>query len=275
MTGWRYLIGRLARATVALAVVAGVGTLLFGVLPDGPSHASLYRRSAIGLIVSRLPGTVSLLAGTVVLWLLAGLSVGVIGARRRGGPLDRAAYGTAFVLSSAPVFWLGLIAIYLFASDIGKAPILPGAGGYVGLTTDPGKWAHALILPWLVLGAWWTSVGLAGVRGELRAAAGAPFVRAARAKGLSRRRVLTRHVLRASAPVVGIRPARDLATLFGGVLLTEVVFRIDGVGLLAYESARRSDFAVVEQIALLAAGVVVVVGLVLDALAVLTGRAPA
>src|SRR5580658_10449411 len=100
------------------------------------------------LIAERLPATISLAAGAVVIWLVSGLAVGIISAVRRRTLLDRAAMGTALMFISAPEYWLGLIALFLFASDIGKLKILPGAGSYVGLGSDPAKWFTSLLLPW-------------------------------------------------------------------------------------------------------------------------------
>src|SRR5262249_33622311 len=105
------------------------------------------------LILDRLPATISLVLGGAIIWLISGVTVGIISAIKRGTWLDRSSMGTALVLVSAPEYWLGLIALYLFAQDIGKFPIFPGSGSYVGLTTDPWKWFTSLILPWLVVAA--------------------------------------------------------------------------------------------------------------------------
>ena len=96
------------------------------------SHASVK-----GLIAERLPATISLAAGAIVIWLLVGLSVGIVSAVRRRTLLDRTAMGTALVFISAPEYWLGLLALFLFASDIGKLAIFPGAGSYVRSARNP------------------------------------------------------------------------------------------------------------------------------------------
>jgi peptide/nickel transport system permease protein len=115
------------------------------------------------LIFNRLPATVSLVLGGAIIWLFAGLSVGIISARRAGSKLDRASMGTALVLVSAPEYWLGLLALFFFASDIGKIHIFPGAGSYVGLTAEPAKWFTSMIMPWLVVAA-----GTAAIYARLR-----------------------------------------------------------------------------------------------------------
>src|SRR6185437_13330540 len=119
------------------------------------------------LIFDRLPATLSLVLGGAIIWVVTGVSVGVISARRAGSRLDRASMGTALVLVSAPEYWLGLITLYLFAADIGVWHIFPGAGSYVGLTTDPVKWFTSLILPWLVVAAGTAAIYARVIRGNL------------------------------------------------------------------------------------------------------------
>ncbi len=102
---------------------------------------SYYSQESVkSLIAERLPATLSLTVGAAVLWVLGGLSVGIISALRRHSLVDRLSMGRALVLLSVPEFWLGFVFLLLFANDIGKFKILPGAGSYVGLTYDPWKW---------------------------------------------------------------------------------------------------------------------------------------
>src|SRR5438105_1914671 len=157
------------------------------------------------LILDRLPATISLVLGGAIVWLVTGVGVGVISARRAGSRLDRASMGTALVLVSAPEYWLGLIALYLFAADIGQLKVLPGAGSYVGLTSDPVKWFESLIMPWLVVAAGTAAIYARLVRGSMLETMGEDYIRTARAKGLSERRVVLRHGLRAAInPIVTV-----------------------------------------------------------------------
>ena len=105
------------------------------------------------LIFDRLPATISLALGAAVVWLAIGIAVGTISAVRRRSLFDRTAMGSALVAISAPVYWLGLLSLFLFANDIGKVHIFPGAGSYVPLSHDPTKWFTSLLLPWFVLAA--------------------------------------------------------------------------------------------------------------------------
>src|SRR4051795_5276173 len=103
-------------------------------------------------IFDRLPATASLAIGGAVVWLLIGIPIGIISAIKRGTLLDRMAMTGALLAISAPVYWVGLVAIYLFSKDLGKlVPIFQGVGAYTPFTTDPIQWAAALLLPWIVL----------------------------------------------------------------------------------------------------------------------------
>jgi peptide/nickel transport system permease protein len=226
---------------------------------------SFYSNASVrGLIADRLPATLSLAAGAIAIWLLVGVAVGTVSAVRRGTLLDRSAMGTALLFISAPEYWLGMLALFLFASDIGRLPLLPGAGSYVGLQADPGRWLTSLILPWLALAATFAAVYARLLRSSLLEVLGADHIRTARAKGLSERRVVVRHGVRSAiTPVVTVL-GLDVGTLFGGALLTEVVFDIPGIGRLNYDAIVHADFPIVQGTVLLAALFIVLANLLVD-----------
>jgi len=216
------------------------------------------------LIFDRLPATLSLVLGGAVVWVVTGLSVGIISARRAGSRLDRASMGTALVLVSAPEYWLGLLALFFFASDIGKIPIFPGAGSYVPLTEDPAKWFTSLILPWLVVAAGTAAIYARLIRGSLLETMGEDYIRTARAKGLSERRVVLRHGLRSAInPIVTVLGI-DIAVLLGSAVLIETVFDIPGIGRLNYTAITHSDYPIIQGTVLLAALFIVVANIVVD-----------
>jgi peptide/nickel transport system permease protein len=225
---------------------------------------SYYSRESVrSLIVERLPATISLTVGAAVLWVIGGLGVGILSALRRHSLMDRAAMGAALVLVSAPEFWLGLIALFLFADDIGKWKIFPGAGSYTPITTDPWSWFTSLIMPWFVLAAGAAAVFARLMRGSLIEAMDEDYIRTARAKGLTERAVVRQGVRSSINPLVTL-VGLEVGSLLGGALLVERVFNIPGVGNLAYEAVIHADFSVVQGTVLLAAMFIIVANIVVD-----------
>jgi peptide/nickel transport system permease protein len=221
------------------------------------------QESVIALIRERLPATLSLTVGAAFLWVIGGLSVGIISALRRHTWLDRTAMGTALVAVSAPVFWLGLILLFLFANDIGKFKLLPGAGSYVGLTSDPLKWFESLLMPWIVLASTSAAVFARLVRGSLIETMGEDYIRTARAKGLPERAVVRQGVRSAINPSVTLL-ALEIGILLGGAVLIETVFNIPGVGRLSYNAIIDSDFSVIQGTVLLAAMFIILANIAAD-----------
>src|SRR5438445_1168899 len=216
------------------------------------------------LIFDRLPATISLVFGGAIVWLATGVGVGVISARRAGSRLDRASMGTALVLVSAPEYWLGLILLFVFASDIGQVRVFPGAGSYVGLTGDPVKWFESLILPWLVVAAGTAAIYARLIRGSLIETMGEDYIRTARAKGLRERTVVLRHGVRSAInPVVTVL-GLDIGVLLGSSVLVETVFNIPGIGRLNYVAITHADFPIVQGTVLVAALFIIVANIVVD-----------
>jgi peptide/nickel transport system permease protein len=218
------------------------------------------------LISDRLPATISLTFGAVLVWLLAGIPVGIISAIKRRSALDRSAMGTALVFVSAPVYWLGLLVLFLFASDIGRFPIsfLHGAGSYVGLTVSPLHWFESLLMPWFVLAATSAAIYARLLRGSLIDVMGEDYIRTARAKGLRERTVVMKHGVRSAiTPLVTVL-GLDIAILLGGAVLTETVFDIPGIGRLNYDAITHGDFPIVQGTIVLAAVFIIVANIMVD-----------
>jgi len=219
-------------------------------------------------IFENLPATLSLTAGAVVVWLSFGLSVGILSAVRHRSLLDRAAIGLSLVAISAPVYWLGLVALYLFAPDFGVFGLgfVGGQGAYRPLTDDAGAWLQSLILPWFVLATTFAAVYARLLRGSLLETLSEDYVRTARAKGLSERRVVLRHGLRSAiTPVVTVL-GLDIGILLGGAILTESVFNIPGIGRLAFDGIVRGDLPIVQGTVLFGAFFIVIMNLIVDIL---------
>lgn len=220
------------------------------------------------LIFDRLPATFSLVIGATVLWLLMGIPTGIVSAVRKGSILDRVMMITSLVLISAPVFWLGLVVLYLFADDIGTfIPFLPGQGSYVPFSENPAKWAESLILPWFVLAAATAAVYARYVRSSLIDSMSEDYIRTARAKGLHERRVVMHHGMRSAITPVVTLLALDIGTLLAGnAILTETVFNIPGVGKLLFTAIDRDDLPVIQGVVLFGAFFIVTLNLLVDIL---------
>jgi len=215
-------------------------------------------------IFDRLPATISLTVGAAVVWLVVGISVGTISAVKSRSAIDRIAMGGALIGISAPVYWLGLVSLYLFSNDIGLIKIFPGSGSYVPLSQDPTKWFTSLILPWLVLAAAFAAFYARLLRSNLVEVMGEDYIRTARAKGLTERRVVLRHGIRSAITPIVTAAGLDIGILLGGAILTETVFNIPGIGRLAYESIQNSDLPMIQGTVLMGAFFIILANLVVD-----------
>jgi peptide/nickel transport system permease protein len=217
-------------------------------------------------IFDKVPATISLTIGAAVLWLITGIAVGIISAIRRRSVLDRTAMGLALIAISAPVYWLGLLSLYLFSSDIGKFPVsfLKGSGSYVPFSQDPSIWFQSLLLPWMVLAAAFAAFYARLLRGSMIEVMSEDYIRTARAKGLSERRVILRHGLRSAMTPIVTAAGLDIGILLGGAILTESVFNIPGVGRLAFDSIQNSDLPMIQGTVLLGAFFIIIANLIVD-----------
>ncbi|HEY4094316.1 MAG TPA: ABC transporter permease [Baekduia sp.] len=217
------------------------------------------------LVFSRLPNTIYLVLGAAFIWFLSGVVIGTVSAVARGSLWDRILMGGALVAISAPVYFLGLVCLYLFSDDIGKFKLLPGSGAYQQAGNPLSK-AHALIMPWLVLAAAFAAIYARLLRSNLLETLSEDYIRTARAKGLSERRVVLRHGLRSAiTPIVTVL-GLDIGILMGGAILTETVFNIDGVGRLSFDAIQRGDLATIQGTTVVLAAGVAIMSLVVDIL---------
>jgi peptide/nickel transport system permease protein len=217
-------------------------------------------------LLDRLPNTLYLIAGAVVVWLIVGLSVGMISAIKRGSLLDRISMTSALVAISAPVYWLGLVVLYLFSADIGRFPLLPGSGAFQETGAGIFDKAEALIMPWVVLATAFAAIYARLLRANLIEVMGEDYIRTARAKGLSERRVIFRHGARSAlTPIVTIL-GLDVGILVGGAILTETVFNIPGIGRLTFDAITRGDIVTVQGATLFLALAVCLCNLLVDIL---------
>jgi peptide/nickel transport system permease protein len=207
-----------------------------------------------------LPATLSLAIGAGIIWLTLGILFGVITAVTAGRLTDRLLTVLAFVGVSSPPFFLGALAIYYVGYKLNWIPL----SDYVSLN-HPWQWFRHLIAPWLVLSVLFIGIYSRVLRSTILDNINEDYVRTARAKGLSERRVMVRHVLRNSLiPIVSLFGLDFAQVIGGGAILTESVFNLHGVGQFAAQSIQGLDVPPVLVITMLTATAVVVIGAFVD-----------
>jgi len=228
----------------------------------GTSYAGGSESSVKTLLFQRAPRTLFLIAGAAVLWLFSGVAIGVISAVKRRSVVDRLAMGFALVGISTPVFWLGLMGLYIFWRQLGWV----GGSGYVSPSDSITGFFSHMILPWCVLALLYAAFYARMTRNNLLETLGEDYIRTARAKGLSERRVIFKHGLRASLTPIVTMFGLDIALLVGGAVITESAFNLQGLGYTAINSALNQDLPLVLGVVLLASVAVALANLIVDIL---------
>lgn len=273
----RAIAGRLATPETVAAVRHRLGLDLpvpeqylhfINGLAHGDLGYSFYNSEPVAtLVAARIPVTMSLTLGAAVIWLLLGIGLGVLSARRPRTRIDRTA--TIFVLTglSAPTFLVGLLLLYFFFFRLHLVGVdaFPG-GGYVPFSQNPAEWAQHLILPWTTLAFVSAAAYTRLTRTALLEVLGEDYVRTARAKGITERRVVYRHALRSALTPLVTQLGIDVGSLLGGAIVTETVFGLPGLGQLAVQSITNQDLPVVVGIVLLAALFVIAANFIVDLL---------
>ena len=214
-------------------------------------------------LLDRLPVTLSLASGAAILWLVFGVSAGVLSALRKGSIFDRAAMGLALAGVSLPIFFTGLLSLSVFSYTW---HVFPPGSSYTPITQNPVQWAYDLVLPWVTL-AFLYAAGYARLtRSGMLETMNEDYIRTARAKGLPERVVVIRHGLRATlTPIVTIF-GLDLGLLLGGAVLTESTYSLNGIGKYAIDAIKTNDLPKVLGVTLMAATFIIVANLVVDLL---------
>jgi len=211
-------------------------------------------------IISDFPVTLSIALGAAVCWLVFGVFSGVISAVKKGSIWDRASMTLSLLGVSLPVYFIAPLAMLVFCYNWS---ILPDPT-YVSITTNPLQWASNLILPWLCLAFGYAAIYTRITRAGMLDAMNEDFTRTARAKGLSERKVLGKHALRAAIPPIVTIFGMDFGALIGGAVLAEQSFSMHGVGWLAIQSIGSQDFPMIMGVTLFAAFFVILANLVVD-----------
>lgn len=219
-------------------------------------------RPVTALILERLPATLSLAGGAIVVALGIAVPLGILSAIRQGSALDYAATTFSQVGISVPDFWMGILLILFFALQLDLLP----PSGYVSILENPWQWFVHLLMPAVTVGVVSGSIITRFVRSSMLEALGQDFTRTARSKGLRERLIVRRHVLRnALIPVITVT-GLQLAYLLSGLIVVEQVFAWPGLGLLALDAVQARDFPVLQGAVLLFALFFLLVNLLVDLL---------
>ena len=214
------------------------------------------------LLWERFPVTAQMALGAFVLWIVVGVSVGIIAALKRGKWQDRTIMGFALIGYSFPSFFIGLLLVFFVQIKWG----LIGFEGYVPFYEDPASWFTGFILPWIALAMLYAAFYARLTRNQMLETMGEDYIRTARAKGLRERTVIGKHGLRAGLTPIVTAAGLDLAGLLGGAIVTEQIFALPGIGRLAIESVTDSDLPVITGTVLVAATLIIFANLVVDIL---------
>lgn len=217
------------------------------------------------IIADALPKTASIAFGAAVIWMLLGVTNGVLSAVRPRTFLDRSLTALALFFYSMPTFLLGLLLLFYlyFQLTLAGIRIFP-AGGYVDFTTSPAAWLQHMILPWITVALVSAAAYTRLTRTSMLEVLSEDYIRTARSKGISEGRVVVRHGLRSALSPVVTQFGIDVATLLGGVIVTETVFSIDGIGRTAIVAIDQQDQPVIIGIVLLGTVAVVVANVLVD-----------
>ena len=212
-------------------------------------------------ILKRLPVSIALAAGASALWLIIGIPVGIISAVRQQGLADRAGMAFALFGVSTPVFWLAYLLLYLFWYKLHWAP---SSGIPIGSSVWQAVLQGRFILPWIVVSLTYAAFYARMVRGNLVETMNEDYIRTARAKGLSEKRVIYRHGLRGALTPVVTMFGIDIAGVLAGSFITETVFNLPGIGQYAVRSIFINDFPSVMGVTIFGAFFIAVGNLLVD-----------
>jgi peptide/nickel transport system permease protein len=213
-------------------------------------------------IISGAWVTLQLAVGAAVVWLLMGIPIGIISALKRGQVWDRMAMGFALFGVSAPVFWLGLMGLYIFWYRLHWAP--GTFSGVPSFTGEPFQWFTHFLMPWFVLAFLFAASYARITRGSMLEVMGEDYIRTARAKGLPERDVVIKHGLRSSLVPVVTLFGLDFGGLVGGAIVTERVFNLPGLGNITVQAVLRGDLPVVMGVVVFAALGITIMSLLVD-----------
>lgn len=241
-------------------VLTQFGLWLVQIFTGNFGESFYFKKQVSELILDRLEPTLSLAICTIVLSVLIAVPLGVLAAYRSGSWLDRIVMGFSTLGFSVPVFVLGYILIYLFAIELNWLPVQ----GYQRLADGFWGWLQRLILPSVALSVIYCALIARITRTSVQEVLGEDYIRTAHAKGLAKRVVLMHHALRnAAVPIITVIGI-GVALLIGGVVVTESVFSIPGLGRLTVDAVLARDYPTVQALVLLFSLISVLINLLVD-----------
>ena len=238
-----------------------------GNLLQGNLGYDYYKGQSVNSVVgSAAPETISLVLGAAIIWIAYGVFSGVVSAVKPRSFVDRAFTASALFFYSMASFVLGLSLIWIFAYKLSPVTTFFPFHGYVSITANPGQWFEYLILPWLTLALVSAATYTRLTRSSMLEVLGEDYIKTARSKGMSEKRLITRHALRAALTPVVTLAGLDIGTSLGGVIVIEVLFGIPGLGWTLVQAIDVQDDPIILGITVLAAVFVVVANLIVDIL---------
>jgi peptide/nickel transport system permease protein len=217
-------------------------------------------RPVAQLVMQRVPATIHLAVGALLVMVVVGVPLGIFSAVRPRHPLNRVVAVLTSLALATPTFWLGILLVLFFAVDLHWLP----ASGFTSFTADPVGSIRLLILPSLTLGAYATGVLIRFLKASILDVAHADFVRTANAKGLTERLVVGRHILRIALLPVVTMMAIQFGYLLGGAVITEAIFGWPGLGGLILDAINNQDYLIVQATMLLLVQTFIVVNVLAD-----------
>jgi peptide/nickel transport system permease protein len=253
---WIFLVGLFAGRDF------GEGAAAFHCAAPSFGYSFQQHACVTDLIFDALPVTLSLAIGSLILWLIVGVGLGIVAARFRGKIWDT--LSTAFVLvgTSLPTFLTGLMLIVFLVIKLDWSPF--PAGGYTAPDEDIGGWFLSMVLPWVTLAFAYAAIYTRFVRSQIIEISTEDYIRTARAKGLSDGVILGKHTMRAALAPIVTMAGLDFAGLLGGAILTEAVFNLPGMGRLSLGAVVDIDLPVIVGTTIFAAAIVVIMNAILD-----------
>lgn len=229
---------------------------------------SYYHGQSVATVLKQaIPITFSLTVGAAAIWVVLGVMSGVLSAVRRGSIRDRSVTTLALIFYSMPTFVLGLLLLRYVYFDLTVHGItwFPGSG-YTYISASPLSWLRSLVLPWITLALVSAATYTRLTRGSLLEVLGEDYIRTARSKGLTERRVIYRHGLRSALTPVVSQFGIDVGTLLGGAIITERIYGLPGLGWTSVNAIETDDLPVIIGIVIVASAAVIVANIIVDVL---------